>query len=93
MADELVRNVCVISEKSVPLRVGVRLEEVDEDEGVEHWSFCELIRTLMWLSASTLPCISNAVRAVGDTVQHRKLSSGRQPLTSWSTLTEIVGTV
>ena len=30
-ADELVKKVCVTFEQSVPLRVGVKLEEFDED--------------------------------------------------------------
>ena len=60
-ADELVRKVCVTSTKSVPLRVGVNLEEFEEDERVENWPFRELV---MWLSISTRSDISDAVRAV-----------------------------
>ena len=63
-ADELVKNNCVISTISVPLRVGVKLEEFDEDERVENWPFRELVGSLMWLSISTRLDISNAVRAV-----------------------------
>ena len=63
-ADELVKTFCVTSAKSVPLRVGVKLEELDEDERVENWPFRELVGSLMWLSISTCPDISNAVRAV-----------------------------
>ena len=63
-ADELVKTFCVTSKQSVPLRVGVKLEEFDEDEGVENWPSRELIsNNLMWLSTSTRPDISNAVRA------------------------------
>ena len=40
-ADELVKTFCVTSTKSVPLRVGVKLEELNEDERVENWSFRE----------------------------------------------------
>ena len=36
-ADELVRKFCMDSEQSVLLRVGVRLGEFCEDEGVENW--------------------------------------------------------
>ena len=63
-ANELVKKACVTSTKSVPLRIGVKLEELDEDEGVENWPFRELVGSLMWLSISTRPDISNAVRAI-----------------------------
>ena len=63
-ADELVKNNCVTSPPSVPLRVGVKLEEFDEDEKVENWPFRELVGSLVWLSISTRPDIANAVRAV-----------------------------
>ena len=52
------------STQSVPLRVGVKLEDFDEDEKVENWPFRELMGSLMWLSISTRPDIANAVRAV-----------------------------
>ena len=35
-ADELVKTFCVTSEQSISLRVGVRLEEFDEDEEVKN---------------------------------------------------------
>ena len=35
-ADELVKTYCVISKQSAPPRVGVKLEEFYEDEGVEN---------------------------------------------------------
>ena len=38
--------------------------EFDEDERVDNWPFRELVGSLMWLSISTRPNISNAVRAV-----------------------------
>ena len=63
-ADELVKNVCVTSTQSVPLRAGVKLEEFNEDGKVEGWPFRELVDSLMWLSISTRPDIANAVRAV-----------------------------
>ena len=48
--DELVKKFYVTSNKSVPLRGGVKLEEFDEDERVETWRFHELVGSLMWLS-------------------------------------------
>ena len=63
-ADELVKKFCVTSTQSVPLRVGVKLEDFDEDEIIKNWPFRELVGSLMWLSVSTHPDISNAVRAV-----------------------------
>ena len=62
--DELVKKFCVTSTRSVPLRVGVKLEEFDEDERVENWPFRELVGSSMWLSISTRPDISNAERTV-----------------------------
>ena len=52
------------SVQSVPLRVGVKLEEFDEDEGTESCPFRELVGSLMWLAISTRPDMSNAVRSV-----------------------------
>ena len=63
-ADELVKTFCVPSTQSVSLRVGVKLEDFKEDEKVENWPFRELVGSLMWLSISTRPDVSNAVRAV-----------------------------
>ena len=58
------KTFCVTSTQSVPLRVGVKLEEFDEDKKVENWPFRELVGSLMWLSISTRSDIANAVRAV-----------------------------
>ena len=63
-ADEFVKRFCVTSTQSVPLRVGVKLEEFEEDERVENWPFRELVGSLMSLSISMRPDISSAVRAV-----------------------------
>ena len=49
IADELVKKFCVTSTQSVPLRVGAKLEEFDEDERVENWPFRDLVGSLMWL--------------------------------------------
>ena len=80
-ADELVKTFCVTSTQSVPLRVGVKLEEFNEDERVENWPFRELVGSFMWVSISTRPGIANAVRAVAryctaPRVIHRKATLG-----------------
>ena len=61
-ADELVKKVCVTSTQSVPLRVGVKLEKIDEGERVENWPFRELVGSLMWLSMSMRPDIAKHIR-------------------------------
>jgi len=50
--------------KSVPLSVGARLAEFDENEAPGHWPFRELVGSLMWLTTQTRRDISNALRAV-----------------------------
>ena len=54
----------VTSVQSVPLKIGVKLVDFDEDEETEIWPFRELVGGLMWLAISTRPDISNAVRSV-----------------------------
>ena len=56
-ADELIKTFCVTSTKSVPLRVGVKLDKFDKDERVENWPFHELVGSVMWLSIPTRPDI------------------------------------
>ena len=93
-ADELVKKFCVTSTQSVPLRVGVKLEEFDEDEKVENWPFRELVGSLMWLSISTRVQISPMqCELLRGTVQSREPSTGRSPLASWSILMGLVSTV
>ena len=46
-AAELVNIFFVTCKQSVPLRVGVKLEEFDEDEGAENWPLRELVDSLM----------------------------------------------
>ena len=41
--EELMKKFRVASVQSVPLRVGVKLEEFDEDEATANWPFCELV--------------------------------------------------
>ena len=62
-AEELVKKFPVTSVQSVPLRVGVKLEEFDDEE-TESLPFRERVGGLMWLAISTRPDISNAVRSV-----------------------------
>ena len=52
------------SVQNVPLRVGLKSEEFDEDEKTESWPFRELVGGLMWLAIPTRPDIFNAVRSV-----------------------------
>ena len=52
------------SVQSVPLKVGLKLKEFDEDEETESCPFRELVGGLMWLAISTRSDISNAVRSV-----------------------------
>ena len=63
-AEGLVKKFRVTSVQSVPLKVGVKLEEFDEDEETESWPFRELVGGLVWLATSTRPDISNAVRSL-----------------------------
>ena len=63
-AEELVKKFRVTTVQSVPLKVGVELEKLDEDKEPESWPFRELVGGLMWLAISTCLDISNAVRSV-----------------------------
>ena len=48
--EELVKTFRVTFAQSVPLRVGVKLEEFDDDEGAESCPFRELVGGLMCLA-------------------------------------------
>ena len=63
-ADSLVEKFVVVDVKSIPMPVGIKLEEFSQDEPVGTWPFHELIGSLMWLATQTRPHIANAVRAV-----------------------------
>ena len=63
-AEELAKKFGVTSVQNVPLRIGLELDEFDEDEETESWPFRDLVVGLMWLAISTHPDISNAVRSV-----------------------------
>ena len=54
-ADPLVFFFCVTSTQSVPLRVGVKLEEFNEDEKVENWPFRELVGSTIYIVKSAQP--------------------------------------
>ena len=47
-AEELVKKFRVISVQSLPVRVGVKLEEFDEGGGAEKWPFRERVGSLVW---------------------------------------------
>ena len=53
----------MVDVKSIPMPVGIKLEEFSQDEPVGTWPFRELIGSLMWLATQTRPDIANAVRA------------------------------
>ena len=73
------------SVQSVPLRVGVKLEEFDEDEETESWPFRELVGGLMWLAILTPPIFPTQFDLLGGTVPHRKPSTGKRRLVIWHT--------
>ena len=54
----------VTSVQSVPLRLGIKLEEFDEDEETESWPFREHVNGLMWLAISTRPDIFSPVQSL-----------------------------
>ena len=64
LAEELVKQFGATSVQNVPLRVGLKLEEFDEDVATESWPFRELVGGLMLLAILTRPAFSNAVRSV-----------------------------
>ena len=68
----------VTSVTSVPLKVGVELEEFDEDEETEGWPFRELVGDLMWLAYA--PIFSTQFDRLRGTVPHRKPSTENRRL-------------
>ena len=64
VADWLVEKFGVVDVKSIPMPVGIKLEEFSQDEPVGTWPFRELIGSLMSLATQSRPDIANAVRAV-----------------------------
>ena len=66
-AEKLVKNFRVTSVQSVPLRVGDKLEEFDEDEETESWPFRELAG-LLWLAISIRPNFSTQFDLLRGTV-------------------------
>ena len=75
----------VTSVQSVPLRVGVKLEEFDEDEETESWPFRELAGVLMGLAIPTRPDFSSQFDLLRGTVPHRKPATGNRRLVFWHT--------
>ena len=63
-AEELVKKFRVTSVQSVTPKIKVKLEDFHEDEETGSWPFRELVGGLMWVTISTRPDISNAVRSV-----------------------------
>ena len=63
-AEELMNKFDVTFVQNVPLRVGLKLDELDVDEESESRPFRELVGGLMWLAISTRLDISNAARSV-----------------------------
>lgn len=60
-AEELKKRFCVDSVQSVPITLGGKLEDFNEDDETETWSFRQLLDSLMWLSTLIRPDILNAV--------------------------------
>ena len=54
----------MVDVKSIPMPVGIKLEEFSQDGPVGTWAFREFIGSLVWLANQTRPDIANAVRAV-----------------------------
>ena len=80
-AEELVKKFRVTSVQSVPLKVGVKLEEFDENEETESWPFHELVGGLMWLAISTRPDISNGSSICCEVLFRTK--SGPLEISAW----------
>ena len=59
----LLKKFRVTSVQSVPLKVGIKLEEFDDEE-TESWRFRDLVGGLTWLAISTSIDIFNAVPPV-----------------------------
>lgn len=63
-AEDVVAKFGVTRNKAIPMVVGLKLEEFDEDEPDVEEPFRSLVGHLMWLANQTRPDILNAVRAV-----------------------------
>ena len=66
----------VTSVQSVPLKVGVKLEEFDEDKETKSWPFHELVGGLTWLAFRHAPMSPTQFDLLRGTVPYRKPSTG-----------------
>ena len=62
--DKIVEKFGIVSNRTIPAVVGLKLEVFERDEPEGNWPFREVVGSLMWLANQTRPDISNAVRAV-----------------------------
>ena len=90
-AEESVKKFRVTSVRSVPLKVGVKLEEFDENEETESWPFRELGDGLMWRAFRPAPISPTQFDLLRGTVPHRKPSTGNRRLVFPHTSTVLVG--
>ena len=70
-------NICRTS--STPASLANDNRSLKEDEGAGDVPFREVVGSLMWIASQTRPDISNAVRAVVDTLTSQRRATGRQP--------------
>ena len=62
--NKIVEKLGIVSNRTIPAVVGLKLEHFEKYEPEGDWPFREVVGSLMWLANQTRPDISNAVRAV-----------------------------